>query len=57
MGHAEQPTLNIVLVRGRRREVLPVAAALCRFNPIYGQGHVGRRPAGPAAPGSGAAGG
>jgi hypothetical protein len=38
MGHAEQPTLNIVLVRSRRREVLPVAEALCRFNPIYGQG-------------------
>jgi hypothetical protein len=57
MGHAEQPTLNIVLVRSRRREVLPVAEAPCRFNPIYGLGHVGRRSAGQAAPGSGAAGG
>jgi hypothetical protein len=30
--------LSLVLVRSRRRDVLPVAEALCRFNPIYDQG-------------------
>jgi hypothetical protein len=35
MGYAEQPTLNVVPVRSRRREMLPVPEALCRFNPIY----------------------